>query len=118
MKSHVRTLAPVLASLFFVTAGAPRLHAQIVNDIRARVDHNFVVGNTTLPPGEYTFRMRQSDPDLTVMTATGENDKTCVEFIVRETIDDHTPRHSKLVFRKYEKSEFLSKVFGGDQRAA
>ena len=57
MKSHVRTLAPVLVSLFFVTAGTPRLNAQIVNGIRARLDHSFVIGNTTLPPGEYTFRM-------------------------------------------------------------
>jgi hypothetical protein len=110
MKTHLRTLAPVLVSLFFVTAGAPWLNAQITNEIRVHLDHTFVIGNTTLPPGEYTFRMMQ-DSDLSVMTVTGENDKTNVEFIVRETIDDHTPSHSDLVFRKYGNTEFLSKVF-------
>jgi hypothetical protein len=45
------------------------------------------------------------------MTATNANDKTSVEFIVREAMADHNPRHSELVFRKYGNTDFLSKIF-------
>jgi hypothetical protein len=118
VKSHLRTLPPVLLiSLLFVTAGAALLNAQIADPIRAHVDHSFIIGNTTLPPGEYTFRMMQ-DSDLAVMTATSENDKTSVDFIVRETTADHTPSHSEFGFRKYGNTEFLSKLFEGNQKAA
>ncbi|MFZ2002778.1 MAG: hypothetical protein WA239_24380 [Candidatus Sulfotelmatobacter sp.] len=117
MKSHLRMLPPVLLiSLLFVTAGAALLNAQIADPIRAHVDHSFIIGNTTLPPGEYTFRMMQ-DSDLAVMTATSENDKTSVDFIVRETTADHTPSHSELVFRKYGNTEFLSKLFEGGSKS-
>ena len=116
MKKHLRTLAPALASLLFVAAGAPWLHGQIAEAIRAHVDHSFIIGNTTLPPGEYTFRMMQ-DSDLEVMTATSERDKTSVDFIVRETTADHTPSHSELVFRKYGSTEFLSKIFEGGSKS-
>jgi hypothetical protein len=116
MKNHLKTLASVLVSLLFVSAGAPWLNAQIMNPIRAHVEHSFIIGNTTLPPGEYTFRMMQ-DSELSVMTATSENDKTTVEFIVRETTADHTPTHSELAFRKYGNTEFLSKIFEGGSKS-
>jgi hypothetical protein len=90
MKKDLRTLATVLVSLFFVTASAPWLSAQIANEIRAHLDHSFVIGNTTLPPGDYTFRMVQ-DSDSSVMTVTSQDDKISEEFLVRTTIADHTP---------------------------
>jgi hypothetical protein len=110
MKKAMRMLAPVLLGFVFVIPSTPFLNAQITNTIQAHIDHSFVIGNTTLPPGEYTFRMLQ-DTDLQAMTATSENDKTSVSFNVRMTIDDHTPRHSELTFRKYGDTEFLSKIF-------
>lgn len=115
MRHQLRLLAIVLASLLFVSAGGPSLNAQIMNDIRAHIDHDFIVGNTTLPPGEYTFRMMR-ESDLTVMTAANESEKIRVEFVVRTTIDDHTPAHSELVFRKYGNTEFLSKIFEGGSK--
>jgi hypothetical protein len=45
------------------------------------------------------------------MTANSENDKTNVTFIVREAVDNHTPAHTELTFRKYGNTEFLSKIF-------
>jgi hypothetical protein len=110
MKNAVGMLPLVLFSFVFVIAGTSFLNAQITNTIQAHIDHSFVIGNTTLPPGEYTFRMLQNT-DLEVMTATSENDKTSVSFIVRTTLGDHTPRHSELIFRKYGDTEFLSKIF-------
>jgi len=46
-----------------------------------------------------------------VMTATSTNDKTSVEFPVRDTTADHTPSHSELTFRKYGNTEFLNRIF-------
>ncbi len=109
MISRLRTLVPAV-SILFLTAGASGLNAQIMDAIQAHVDHNFIIGDTTLPPGDYTFRIMQGS-ELTVMTATSANDKTSVEFIVREAIADHNPRHSELVFRKYGNTEFLNKLF-------
>ncbi len=59
MNCHVRKVIPILVSLFFVMPGASWLHAQIANDLRAHIDHPFVIGDTTLPPGEYTFHVMQ-----------------------------------------------------------
>ena len=115
MKIQVRSLAPALVSLLCVTAGAPWLNAQVTDPIRVHVDHSFIIGNTTLPPGEYTFRI-MPDSDFSLMTATSENDKTTVDFVVREAIDDHRPTHSELVFKKYGNTEFLSKVFEGGSK--
>ncbi len=42
MKRHVGTLALVLITLFAV-AGAQTLNAQIIDAIKAHVDHNFVI---------------------------------------------------------------------------
>jgi hypothetical protein len=110
MKIHLSMLAAVLVSLLFLIPGATRLNAQITNDIRAHIDHSFIIGDTTLPPGDYTFRMLQNS-DLALMTATNDNDKTSVGFIVRSTVDDHVPRHTELFFRKYGNTEFLNKIF-------
>jgi hypothetical protein len=111
MKSHARTLAPVLITLFAV-AGAHTVNAQIINAIQAHVDHNFVIGDKTLPPGEYTFRMT-IDPDQSLMIASSQNGTNVAQFLVRQSIDDHRPSHSELVFQKYGNTEFLSKIFEG-----
>ena len=110
MTNRIRTLMPAAVGILFLTAGAAGLNAQITDAVQAHVDHSFIIGDTTLPPGDYTFRILQNS-DLSVMTATNANDKTSVEFIVREAVADHNPRHSELVFRKYGNTEFLSKIF-------
>jgi hypothetical protein len=115
MKKAMRMLAPVLLSFVVVLPGTPFLNAQIANTIRAHIDHSFVIDNTTLPPGEYSFRMVHNT-DLQLMTMTSENDKTSVSFIVGTAIDDHTPRHSELIFRKYGDTEFLNKIFESGSR--
>lgn len=106
---------PVLA-LFLTVAGAPLLDAQIANPVRATINHSFIVGNTTLPPGQYTFRMLQGS-DLSAMVATNDRKDTSVEFLVRESIDPNTPHHSELVFNRYGNKEFLTKVYESGSRA-
>lgn len=110
MRHLSNTLAPALLSVGFMALGAPLLNAQITNQIQAKLDHSFVIGDTTFPPGEYTFRMVQ-DSNLSLMSVDSENDKMSMDFLVRDAIDDHRPNHSELVFRKYGNTEFLSKIF-------
>jgi hypothetical protein len=110
MERYLKTLTPLFVTFFLLTLGTPCSSAQITNEIRAHIDHSFVIGNTTLPAGKYTFRM-MGDSDLSIMTATSEDGKTAVTFIVREARADHTPAHSELIFRKYGDTEFLNKIF-------
>lgn len=110
MNTHFRKFAPILLGLFFATVGASQAHAQITQEVRAHLNHSFVIGNTTLPPGDYTFQTEENS-ELGAMTATSADDKTSVEFVVRQTTADHTPTHSELTFRKYGNVEFLDKIF-------
>ena len=89
MKRHVRTLVPVLIT-FFAAAGAQTVNAQIIAEIHSHIDHTFVIGDKTLPPGEYTFRMTE-DPDESLMIATNQNGRNVAQFAVRQSIDDHRP---------------------------
>ena len=78
-------------------------------------DHSFVIGDKTLPPGKYTFRMT-TDPDQSLMIATNQNGTNVAQFLVRQSVDDHRSSHSELVFHKYGNTEFLSKVFQSGSR--
>jgi hypothetical protein len=110
MKRHLRTLTPLLLSLFFVAAATPWLNAQITNPIQAHVNHSFMIGDKTLPPGDYTFRI-EGNTDLGVMIVQNKSGDNLAQFNVRRSIDNHTPKHSELIFRKYGNSEFLSKIY-------
>lgn len=111
MKTFGIGLTTVAIGLFVAAMSVPWASAQVQNTVRAHIDHSFVIGNTTLPPGDYSFRNVQKE-DHMVMTATDTNDrKHTVDFIVRPTIADHTPRHTELVFRKIGNTEYLVKIF-------
>lgn len=110
MKRMTLQLAPILVSAILVTAGASHLNAQITDTIRAHLDHSFVVGEKTFPPGEYTFRM-VSGSDLMVMRVTNDHTHDTADFSVIDSKDTHTPAHSEIVFRKFGNTEFLYKVY-------
>ncbi|HTS50000.1 MAG TPA: hypothetical protein VMH05_18760 [Bryobacteraceae bacterium] len=110
--TNLRTLA--LTALLFATAGLS-LNAQITDQIKAHINHNFVIGDKALPPGEYTFRMEKNS-GLNVMRVENQRGENVAQFEVRETTADHRPRHSELVFRKYGDTEFLRKIFEGGSR--
>jgi hypothetical protein len=74
-----------------------------------------VIGDKTLPPGEYTFRVTD-DPDQSVMIATNRDGTNVAQFLVRQSVDDHRPNHSELVFHRYGNTEFLSKVYQAGSR--
>ena len=97
----------VLLLLVFAASAA---QAQITDQIEANVHHSFILGNTTLPPGRYIFRML-SDSNLEFMRATSADGRTSTEFLVRESEDSHTPRHSELIFNRYGSKEFLARIY-------
>jgi len=84
--------------------------AQITNQIRVTMSHAFVIGNSTLPPGEYDFRM-VSNSDMSVMTVRSVTGNESVEFLVRQSEADHIPQHTELVFNRYGNDEFLRRIF-------
>ena len=108
MKKYL--LAPVLAGCGFFALSALSLQAQITNQIHAHIAHSFVIGEKTLPPGNYTFRI-EGNSDQGVMTARNEHGDIVAQFNVRQSIDNRRPKHSEIVFKRYGNTEFLSKVY-------
>jgi hypothetical protein len=102
-------LLPCLAFAILVLA-APFVDAQIMDQIDADVHHSFIVGNATLPPGQYVFRMMPGT-DMQVMTARSASGDAAVEFLVRNSIDSRTPNHTELIFDRYGSKEFLTHVY-------
>jgi hypothetical protein len=94
---------------------APFAHAQIMDQIDADIHHSFIVGNATLPPGHYVFRMLQHT-DMQVMTVTSADGNAGAEFLVRTSIDSHTPNHTELIFDRYGNKEFLLHVYEGGNK--
>lgn len=113
MKKYL--LAPVLAGFGFVALSALSLQAQITNPIQAHVKHSFIIGDKTLPAGDYTFRI-EGGTDLGVMSVQNQNGDNVAQFNIRQSIDNHRPKHSELVFKRYGNTEFLSKVYEGGSR--
>lgn len=69
-----------------------------------------MIGDKTLPPGDYTFRM-ETNTDLEVMRIMNSKGDNVAQFNVRQSMDNHTPKHYELVFRRYGNTEFLSKIY-------
>ena len=113
MKFQLRTLIVTAA---VVTAGAVWANAQITDQIHAHVNHSFMIGDKTLPPGDYTFRM-ENNSDLGIMIAENQKGDNVAQFNVRQSTDNHRPKHSELVFRKFGNAEFLSKIYESGSNA-
>ncbi len=105
-----RYLLPTLISSGLMLMGASSLSAQITNPIIAHINHKFTVANATLPPGTYTFQIMPGT-DLTVMTVSNKDGTIADEFLVRESEASHVPKHSELVFNRYDGREFLTHVY-------
>ena len=116
MREYVKKFAPVMLGCSLI-AGAGCLDAQISDTIRAHLNHSFLIGDKTLPPGDYTLRMSH-DPADGVMIIQNKSGDNVAEFTVRQSVDSRTPKHTELMFRKYGNAEFLSKVYEGAQKTA
>lgn len=108
MKNYL--LAPVLAGLGFIALSPLSLHAQITAPVRAHIAHSFMVGDKTLPPGDYTFRV-EGNTDQGIMEVQSQSGENIAQLNVRQSIDNRRPKHSEIVFKRYGNTEFLSKVY-------
>jgi hypothetical protein len=84
--------------------------AQITHQLKADIHHDFTIGNTTLPPGEYVFRVMQ-DSDNDVMNVRAANGDLSEDFLIRQADSNTVPNHGELIFDRYGHQEFLAKVF-------
>jgi len=115
MKKQLRIMLQTALLLVLPLIAVPYLSAQILGHVEADITHPFIIANTTLPAGHYSFRMLQ-DSELTVMTATNDKTDAKIEFLVNEARSDHRPNHSELIFDRYDNQEFLKKIFESGNR--
>lgn len=115
MNMQLRMVAPVFAGFALAALTAPLINAQITNQIQAHIAHSFMIGDNTLPPGDYTFRI-ENNSDEGIMIAQNQQGNNVAQFNVRQSTDNRLPRHSELVFRRYGNTEFLSKIYEGGSR--
>ena len=101
-------LAAAIGAIPLVIATTAK--AQITNQIDADIPHTFTVGDATLPAGRYALRM-VGNSDLQTMTIQSKNGDYGAEFLVRQSDDSHTPRHTELIFNRYGHHEFLEKIY-------
>ena len=95
------------ASLLAVLAVAPLL-AQSPNTMTAQIPFAFVVGNRTLPAGEYV--VRPEGPHGVLIQRTDSKAST---FALPWSIQSPTmAAHPKLVFHQYGDAYFLSELWG------
>lgn len=88
----------------------PASFAQITGDIHANIPFSFYVQETKLPAGDYVLHMMQ-DSDLTIMEIRSVDDKTAVTFQVDASQLPNPPNQTELLFHRYGKNEYLSRIF-------
>ena len=109
------TIRHHLLSFFFaltlaLTIYPTQAHAQISEDLEAKIPFQFHVGNSELPAGEYRIRM-VDDSDLTVMQINSLDGSASAVFQVEETEKNSEPAKTELIFHKYGNRYFLAKLF-------
>ena len=103
-------LAAAFATVVVLVALPRSSQAQITENIVASISHSFIVNNTALPPGKYTFHMIQQTGEA-VMRVSSADGRIATDFLVRDSINDHLPQHTELVFNRYGGKEFLARIY-------
>lgn len=101
MKKQLITLVVVLG-LFGAAA-----YAQSANRIEVNVPFEFVVGDETLPPGDYALEQVFSD----VLSVRAVDGKASVMVMVSADRDRPAREDAKLVFTRYGDRYFLSRIW-------
>jgi hypothetical protein len=74
------------------------------------IPFNFVVGDKTLPAGEYVIRRNKRDSDTTWVIEQKGNGANAV-LLTRPTYAKNTQEENKLVFNRYMDVYFLSSIW-------
>jgi len=109
MKKLSRVLS--MSSLFVLLAVAPALgRNSSSHKIQADIPFEFIVGNTTLPAGTYTFTKPTSTPGVLLIRSLDGHESLVV--MTRDVQEGLTPPdETKLVFNRYGDQYFLAQVW-------
>ena len=97
-----------LLSLFCILA-ATSAYAQSADRISMKIPFNFIVGEKTLPAGEYIVRSTFSSRVTLIRTANGRRVHTTI--LTMPVPPENTPFTAKLVFHRYGNQHFLYQVW-------
>jgi len=106
-------LALLLCGLAFVAL--PAAQAQITRDIEANIPFSFFVQETKLPAGKYTIKVVH-DTDQGIMEIESADDKVSLMFEVLDSQAESAPNSSVVIFKRYGKNEYLSKIYNGGNK--
>jgi hypothetical protein len=87
---------------------APALQGQMSEGIKAHVPFDFIVGETTLPAGQYVFR---ASPNPAVLLVRREGGSEAAMVLSKPTENRANARAKKAVFNRYGDQYFLSEVW-------
>lgn len=110
MKMRIQVVLFVVAMGVLIAGGLFTLDAQITREMNADIPFSFYVQQTKLPAGAYVLRMVE-DSDLNAMEISSADGKVTVFAEVEASQADKTPNAPYLVFNRYGKNEYLSKIF-------
>jgi hypothetical protein len=105
----MKTRALVMAGMMALTAMACTQVAQAQDPIVVNVPFDFMVGNKTLPAGQYSVKVSGKEQALLLID---REDATQSMFIATNAAVANEPQsESKLVFNRYGDRYFLSQVW-------
>jgi len=107
MKKQVRSFT-ILGLLLVMTAVSVR--AQSERSKLTNIPFNFIVGQKTLPAGEYTVEPNRRDYDQVWLVQNREGDASAL-FTTMPIRANQTQEETKLVFHKYGDQYFLSQIW-------
>jgi hypothetical protein len=112
----IRSLLPAAAA--FITLGAagwflPQAFAQRMWDmVKVNLPHTVIVGDKTLPPGEYTIEQMEGpydSPVLMIYNGTGMKFQTSALTIT--ALDPNTPQHSSVTLHHIGDAYYIDKIW-------
>lgn len=104
------TMLMLMVALALATA-VISANAQSLNTVKANIRFEFVVGDKTLPAGEYFVKPVSAGGALAIQSADGRNS------VLRQsgpTERDRNKTHARLVFHRYGQNYFLAEVWNGE----
>lgn len=103
------TMLLLIVALALATA-AVSVNAQSRNEVRASIPFEFVIGDKTLPAGEYNVRTITRDA---LMIQGTDNGKSAIRLSAA-TEESKKRTHARLVFHCYGQRYFLAQVWNGE----
>jgi hypothetical protein len=101
--------ALVMAGLIAITILASTRVARAQDPMMVKVPFDFVVGNSTLPAGEYSVKISETNNALLLVNRTDSTASVIITTNPAEAREIQTD--SKLVFNRYGDRYFLSQVW-------